>query len=318
MIRFLRPGGVTIESVDDPDAAWRLPADAVWIDLVRPSIEEEHLVENQLGLLLPTREDMVEIEASSRVYHEDGASFMTALLLINSASERPTTDPVTFVLTGERLITIRYADPTSFELFESQLDRTPCIDGLQIFLGLLETIVDRAADILESAGSEVEAISHEVFDGKPQNGFRKVLKRLGRAQSMNGKIRESLVSLTRILGFSQLAPQVAEDQGVRERLRGLARDVASITDHATYQAGQGTFLLDAALGQINIEQNDIIKIFSVASVAFLPPTLIASIYGMNFHHMPELDWPWGYPLAVAAMVLSAALPLWWFKRRGWL
>jgi magnesium transporter len=318
MLRILRSGAKALETAPEPLGDWRLPEDAVWIDLYKPTLEQERRVEGALGLSLPTREDMVEIEASSRLYQEDGATFTTANLLCNSEGELPTNEPVTFVLAGERLVTIRYAEPRSFPLYEAQLERQDCATGLSVLLGLLDVIVDRSADILEKIGGEVEAMSHEIFGGRRAGGFRPILQRLGRAQHVNGKLRDSLVTLGRMTGFVQLDPRVEHDREARGHLKSLARDLSSITDHATYVSSQAVFLLDAALGQINIEQNDIIKIFSVAAVAFLPPTLIASIYGMNFHHMPELDWRVGYPLAIGAMVLSAAVPLWWFKRKGWL
>jgi magnesium transporter len=319
MLRVLRhgapgfePGGLT------PD--WVLPADAVWIELVDPTRAEEVAVEKSIGLLLPTREEMSEIEASSRLYQEDGGTFMTATVLVNADGDLPTAAPVTFVLTGQRLVTIRYVEPKSFAVFAAQAERQPslCPSGAQTFLGLLDAVIDRTADILERTATEVEVQSRIIFSRPRGAAFEAILNRLGRAQIINSKARDSLVSLARLLSFASLAEQFEGDKELRDHLKSLQRDVQSITDHSGYLSGNITFLLDAALGLINIEQNAIFKIFSVFSVMFLPPTLVAGIYGMNFVHMPELNWLHGYPFALFLMIIAAAGPLLWFKRRGWL
>lgn len=319
MLRVLRqgapgfePGGLTPE--------WRLPADAVWIELVDPTRAEEVAVEQSIGLLLPTREEMAEIEASSRLYQEDGGTFMTATILVNAEGELPTAAPVTFVLAGDKLVTIRYVEPRAFSVFAAQAERQPslCPHGPQTFLGLLDAVVDRTADILERTASEVETQSRTIFSRPRGAAFEKILSRLGRAQNVNAKARDSLVSLARLLSFASLAEQFEGDKELRDHLKSLQRDVQSITDHSSYLSGNITFLLDAALGFINIEQNQIFKIFSVFSVVFLPPTMIAGIYGMNFEHMPELRWMEGYPLALCMMLAAALIPLIWFRRKGWL
>ena len=192
-----------------------------------------------------------------------------------------------------------------------------------VLLGLLEAVVDRAADILERIGADVDAISREVFqqgtDAKRSTDFQSVLSKVGRKGDLCSKARESLVSIGRIATFLM---QVAMDNNwapeIRARFKTLGRDVHSLTDHASFLASKIAFLMEATLGMIGIEQNAIIKIFSVAAVVFLPPTLIASIYGMNFEHMPELEWSLGYPWALGLMLVSAFLPYWYFKRKGWL
>ncbi len=319
MLRVLRQGAPGFEpGGQTPD--WRLPADAVWIELVDPTRAEEVAVEQSIGLLLPTREEMAEIEASSRLYQEDGGTFMTATILVNAEGELPTAAPVTFVLAGDKLVTIRYVEPRAFSVFAAQAERQPslCPHGPQTFLGLLDAVVDRTADILERTASEVETQSRAIF-GRPRGvAFEKILSRLGRAQNVNAKARDSLVSLARLLSFASLAEQFEGDKDLRDHLKSLQRDVQSITDHSSYLSGNITFLLDAALGFINIEQNQIFKIFSVFSVVFLPPTLIAGIYGMNFLHMPELSWKEGYPMALGLMLIAALAPLIWFRRKGWL
>ena len=319
MLRVLRVAAPDFETPSGPLDAWRLPADAVWVELVEPTREEELCVERELAVPLPTREEMAEIEPSSRLYQEDGATVMTAMVLYNADGERPSAQPVTFVLAHRRLVTIRYFEPKSFKLFAAQAKRQPslCPNGAQTFIGLIDAIVDRTADVLERTQAEVEALSHHVFEPSPTD-FEKVLAQLGRAQSVNAKIRESLVSLARLASFAGLAEDIGTDPDHRKHLQTATRDVQSLLDHASYVSSNITFLHDAALGLINLEQNKIIKIFSVAAAAFLPPTLIASIYGMNFEHMPELKWELGYPMAIGLMVLSGVVPLWVFKRLGWL
>ena len=322
MLKILRAGSTAFEDGAPPsaEADWSLPADAVWIDLHNPTRDEEHRIERALGLLLPTREEMLEIEVSSRVYQDGDATFMTALVLYNTSSDTPSAEPITFVLTKERLVTIRYIEPKSFGAFVAQAHRQPslCPSAAHTFLGLVEAIVDRTADLIERTAAEVEHVAGAVFAERHPDKYRDVLTRLGRAQGVNAKVRDSLVSLARLASFASLADTIEASRDLTDRLKSISRDVQSLLDHVTYLSTNISFLLDTSLGLINIEQNAIIKIFSVAAVAFLPPTLIASIYGMNFEHMPELDWRLGYPLAIGLMLLSALLPLLWFRRKGWL
>lgn len=310
----------------DPSAETPFPPDTVWIDLFNPTHDEEQYSERHLGIFLPTREEMQEIEASSRLYQEDGAMFMTASVLYATETDAPGTAPITFVLKGQTLITIRYAEPKSFAGFIAHAERQPmlCPSGSATLIGLLESIVDRTADILERVASEVDALSQRIFKVHEAEHKRTTneeleanLKLIGRSQNLVSKVRESLVSLARLLSFLAVG-DATKDKAFRIHLKSLSRDVQSLTDHATYLGSNITFLLDASMGMINIEQNAIIKIFSVAAVVFLPPTLVASIYGMNFDVMPELKWAIGYPFAIGLMILSAVLPYLWFKRKGWL
>lgn len=303
-----------------------LPAAALWFDLLHPTRQEEHRVEGHLGLEVPTREDMLEIEASSRVYREGDALFMTAILLANTDTDLPEATPVSFILTDRSLVTIRYSEPRSVQTFLARAERAPggYHSGEAVLIGLLEAVVDRTADILERLGLEIEALTREVLEHQhsrpgPGREFREILQNIGKRADLNGKARESLVSLGRIRTFLGQGLVTRENnKGLRSRLKTLGRDINSLTDHASFLSNKFNFLLDATLGMINIEQNAIIKIFSVAAVVFLPPTLIASIYGMNFRFMPELGWRLGYPFALALMIVSAIIPYWFFKRRRWL
>jgi magnesium transporter len=304
----------------------RITPETVWIDLVNPKREEENKIERALKLEVPTREEQREIEASSRLYQENGAHFMTATVLYQTETAEPATTPVTFILAGDRLITLRYAEPRAFSLFAARCRRPdPALtNGTAVLLGLIETIIDRMADYIERIQGEVEALSRSIFEMKGgtasrQKRFDVMLKSIGREGELTSRARESTHSLGRLLTFlTQVVNERRADKLMKARVRTAARDVASLTDHVSFLSNKIVFLLDATLGMINIEQNNIIKIFSIVAVVLLPPTLIASIYGMNFELMPELQWTYGYPLALLAMVISAVLPYFFFKRKGWL
>jgi len=303
------------------------PEEAVWIDLVKPTLQEDKLVESLLGIAVPTREEMQEIEVSSRLYVENGARYMTATLMCHSDTATPMTTPVTFILSAHRLLTVRYDAPRPFAIVEHKLARGAAaakLSGEAVFIDLLDAVIDRAADILERAGMEVDAISHSIFEPETDEGdppsYQDVLKALGRKGDLTSKVRESLVSIGRLLLFlSNEAETMRWAKDARAHLQSMRRDTASLSDHATYLANKINFLLSAMLGVVNIEQNAIIKIFSIAAVIFMPPTLIASIYGMNFHSgMIELDWAFGYPFALVLIVLAAVVPIFFFKWKKWL
>src|SRR5689334_14158182 len=304
-----------------------LPDSAVWIDLVGPSQGEDKLVEKFLGIAVPTREEMQEIEVSSRLYVENGARYMTATLMCQSDTSTPKTTPVTFILAGHRLVTVRYDEPRPFAIVEYKLSRSSAgnVTGESVLVDLLDAVIDRSADILERIASEVDAISRKIFEVDEERdveapAYKDVLKELGRKGDLTSKVRESLVSIGRLLLFLHSEAETMRwPKDSRTHLQSMRRDTASLSDHATYLANKVTFLLEAMLGVVNIEQNNIIKIFSIAAVIFMPPTLVASIYGMNFHHnMIELDWEYGYPIAIFLMVLSAVLPILFFKWKKWL
>ncbi len=300
-------------------AGWSLPAGAVWIDLELPTRDEELALEHALSINLPTREEMAALEPSSRLYRENNATFMTTSLLHQPAEGHAVEAPVTFVLTDGVLVTIRYSELRAFTAFLARVEEPPTFSrGGECFVDLLDAVVERLASILEQTAQNVEAASQETFSRDAVASFRPLLSALAQSQAMTAKVRTSLASLARMLSFATLAPEVENDQERKRHLHALQRDVQSLTEHSSFLSGNVAFLLDAALGLINIQQNGIIKFFSVVAVVFLPPTLFASIWGMNFHHMWELDQPWGYPLAIAVMICSGLLPYWWFRRKGML
>lgn len=300
--------------------------DAIWIDMISPTDAEESEIEQLIGVGVPTKDEMEEIEISSRLYNENGAAFMTALLPAHADGDDAQMHPVTFVLTKKQLITIRYHEPRAFQTFPQRAEKVAMIGDTSedVLVALLEAVVDRLADILERTGRDIDSISRDIFRRKGEKptrsqDFQKTLESIGRKGDLTSNIRDSLVTLERLVGFlGQGTLERKSVKEIRERIKTLSRDVRSLADHASFFSQKITFLLDATLGMINIEQNAIIKIFSVAAVVFLPPTLVASIYGMNFDYMPELKWLLGYPFAIGAMVLSAILPFLYFKHRRWL
>jgi len=302
-------------------------AEATWIDLLAPSRDEESAVEALLGIEVPTPEEMREIETSSRLYRDRDAAVITLRVTNKSNVPAPLLVDVTFILTPSRLITLRYADPTPFRIFVSRAEREGALmaSADSAAIGLMEAIIDRAADLLEGIGDELGGLSSEIFAqdasvtaGPAKTDLGAVMKRIGRSGDLASMVRESVHGLGRSLPFLRLEAKGRLAPDVSVRLDTLRRDTKSLLDHDAYLVGKIHFLLDSTLGLINIQQNAIIKIFSVAAVIFLPPTLIASIYGMNFQHMPELAWLLGYPWALGLMGVSAVLPYWFFKRRGWL
>jgi len=196
------------------------------------------------------------------------------------------------------------------------------VNGESVLMDLLDAVIDRAADILERIGTEVDQVSHDIFEpegASADRSYKDILKALGRKGDLTSKVRESLVSINRLLLYlANEADSMRWAKETRAQLRGMQRDVQSLTDHAAYLSNKITFLLDALVGVVSLEQNNIIKVFPVAAVVLMPPTLIASIYGMNFKNMPELDWPLGYPLAIALMLGAAVLPYLIFKWKRWL
>lgn len=299
--------------------------DALWIDLLNPTREDEQMTETILKLEIPTLEEMQEIEITSRLYKEKNNLYMTATMMAKSDFE-PEYDAVTFIVTKRRLITIRYIEPQAFKQFEIHIANLEPSEHhpLALLIGLLESSIDRIADILERIGHNLDHQTQSIFHLQPIDNepikldFQTTLRIIGQNGDLAAKTRESLVSFNRIVTFLDQSEVEKLENTVVIRLHNLTKDIRSLSDHVSFLLNKVTFLLDATLGMINIEQNNIIKIFTVSAVIFLPPTLIASIYGMNFQNMPELHWKWSYPLAIMLMLLSSWLPFKYFKYRKWL
>jgi len=306
----------------------RIPDEATWIDLEEPTHDEEKLVERCIGVDVPTQDEMAEIEPSSRLYEKDGALYMTVSTLRGVEEHLPTTAPIGFVLAGKRLVTIRYATPKPVRTFENHARRDPELvrDGPTALVRLLDAIIDRLADEIENVSARMEELSQEIFQESgdqrriPAEKLTALLTRVGRTQTLLTKIRYSAVSTLRMLSFFGASNLIHDEQQkeLRHHLASLTADVTALSEHVSYLIDSLQFLLDASLGLISIEQNAAMKLFSWTAVVFLPPTLIAGIFGMNFHYMPELSWRYGFPLSLALMLTCAISPYLYFKKRGWI
>ena len=325
MLRAYGPGcdGAIVKSKSE-----KIPGESTWIDLESPTADEEALVERCVRLNIPTQTEMAEIEPSSRLYEREAALYMTVSVLFGVDDGRPTTTPIGFVLADNRLVTIRYATPKPLRAFIEHVQREPDLvrDAETALVRLLDAIIDRLADELENLSGEMERISSHIFhrdmDDRriPAQRLTALLTRIGRAQTLLAKIRYSAVSTIRMLSFLSGSNRIHEASAadLRHHITSLSTDVTSLSEHASFLSDNLTFLLDASLGLISIEQNAAMKLFSWAALIFLPPTLIAGIYGMNFKHMPELEWLSGYPFAMTLIFLSAVVPILYLKKRGWI
>jgi magnesium transporter len=318
-----RAGSIEMETIHAGDP---IPGDVLWIDLYNPTAEEEVAVEQQLDVEILTREEVWKNQVLNRFYTEDGVSYMTSAIITKVDTPYPQTSAVTFVRAENYLLTIRYIMPTSFNNFSHRLahGKRSFITGSEVLEGLLEEIITRVAYNSEIVVNELDKLSHDIFganvlDTKKSNqtlAMKAVLKRLGASADLNSQISESLHSISRMLVFfRQIGSNGPE---VNAGIDTLIADVNSLIAQTSFLADKITFQLDATLGVINVEQNQIVKVFTILAVFFMPPTLISSIYGMNFRVMPELDWSIGYPIAIALMTTSAFGPFMYFKKKGWL
>ena len=297
----------------------------VWIDLLEPTAEERGRITSEYGLRVPSREALQEIESSSRLRAE--GQVLTLSMPLTVPEER--TDlpaPLGFILSPSLLVSVRFTELHGFADVRARLDKSDVpIDSTAVFAALIESMVDYRADLLESISAQVGAVSKRVFarhiprtrrvvlDG----AMREMLAAVGAAGDRLSEIRESLLGLQRIVGFTcEMAHDWMRPE-IRTRLTTARGDLASLSDYETHLWSRIQFLLDAILGFINTDQNDIFKVLTIVSVVGIPPTLIASMYGMNFHNMPELSWRYGYQFGLALILASTILPILWFKWRGW-
>ncbi|HEU0118793.1 MAG TPA: magnesium transporter CorA family protein [Alphaproteobacteria bacterium] len=299
-----------------------LPSDTIWVDLFKPEDGERDAISQLIGASLPTMAEMQEIETSSRFYVEGDALFMTIDVVAGAETPNPILDVLLIAQTPKCLVTTRYSELCSIATYTNRIKQQSDLfatseDGL---LTLLDAITDRIADILETLGRDVENLSQQIFkirSGKKEKRMQDILGGVGHAGSVTHKIRGSIEGMTRLLSFlaPRLSPRLNADQ--MAKLQAVKGDAAALSDHAQFVAQETSFLLDATLGQINVEQNNILKIMSVVMVAFTPPTFLASLWGMNFHDIPEYNWAWGYPMAWAVMIVTAIIPVIYFKKKGW-
>jgi len=302
-----------------------LTPDIVWIDLLRPSPAETEFVERSTGLHLPSIADLSEIETSSRLRAQHSVLYLSAPLVHRAIADDPQTTPVGFVLGPELLVTLRFEEMTAFTAFGQMAPGS----AAEAFAGLVEAIVDRNADILEHIAAELDLLSHRLFRSGPvERGRRRrpareaadlrvILRRIGASGDLASKIRDGLLGIGRMVPYVESLGAAWLPDEVKPRLETVRHDLHSLSDYDVHLVNKVQLLLDATLGLINVEQNNIIKVLAIVSVVGVPPTLVASMYGMNFKEMPELTWAWGYPFALALILISAVGPLFWFKWRGW-
>lgn len=290
--------------------------EADWIDAQDPSEDERELLRTLLQTDVPESDDVEEIEASARCFVDQSGIHVHSLFLTQEEG-RYNTVSVACILQGERLITVREGEVADFRLMRMRARRGQVESNspTQLLVTLFEQKVENHADALEDIHRQLEGVSHLVLENEEAD-LEEAISQLAELEDSNGKIRLCLMDTQRDISF--LLRHLRNQMAPAETLREIMRDVETLMSHTTFLFDKINFLMDSTQGFINIEQNQIIKIFSIAAVVFLPPTLVASIYGMNFHHMPELDWMLGYPWAIGLMIASGVAPYWYFKSKGWL
>jgi magnesium transporter len=318
MIRSLTRQNLWVEGVV-------IPQDAVWIDLISPTRDEELAAEEFLNVDIPTPEELHGIEASSRLYEEGNAFFMTTNIPVDEGFFRIHLIPTTFVLAKQAFVTLRYEEVRLLDTYMQKLPKQPAgIEPARLFFNVLQIVIDSVADLVEQAISDVEHVSISIF---PRGDTRhilssseilKLLLRIGVCGEGVSLLRESLGGLHRLSGFLFKVAERPEFSIYTNELKVCEKDISTLVDSSSFISNRIAFLLNATLGLVNLQQNDIIKIFSVVSVILLPPTLFASLWGMNFRYMPELSSPFGYPIALVIIVLSSLLPYLYCKKRRWL
>ncbi len=330
MLQAFECGDRRLVAVDAQSAPDKL-AGIYWVDLADPTPEEFAFAARVTGLTLPSEANVVEIENSSRLAI-NGDVMTVTMPLVTRSPHGLEGSACGFVLAPDRLVTVRFARSLAFDKFTEQPHETGAPETAHsafIFVGLLEAIVDRQADALERLRADLDRLSHDVFRGpslaeqrkeKPARNeeakLRHMLSTLGVAHDNISFLRDSQLGIARIAPYAVSSLNWLPEQVV-QRLKTLQSDIASLNEFSTHLSDNVQFLLDATLGLINISQSTLMKVFTVVAVIGIPPTLVAGIYGMNFHDMPELSWKYGYAYGWSVIVLSAVLPLIWFRIKGW-
>ena len=296
---------------------------ALWIDLYRP-LDQQVRAATALGYEIPTLADMEEIEISNRLYTDNGTIYMTAVLPGQLPDGTHVAMPVTFIVDERRLVTVRHHAPRPFETFPTRADRSSsgCGSPARVFLGLIEEIIGRLADLSEGVAKQLDATAAKVLTMNSANDAQALqvsLVTVGQQAELMSRVRMGLLSMDRILSY-HAANSVHQPDSARLRPQhaALQRDIQALEVHADFMGSRIAMTVDATMGMIGLQQNDRVRILSVVAALFLPPTLIASIYGMNFTHMPELELSWGFPMALGLMIGSAVLTFLVLKWRKWL
>ena len=304
-----------------------MPTEIIWADLVNPTDEEKQFVEKLLKIRVPTEDSLSEIEASSRLILDNGTLYLSSpAVRLNEDNEAEVT-PVGFVIGPHVLVTVRFAQSPIFDAIGKRIGSDESLEnGMCVFTSLIEAMVDRGADVLEQLGAKVDQLSRGVFKGglvrtkrpvRSSRNMREALENVGELADRLAKARDVLLGVGRIASYSNDVGNERITAASKKRLEAVAKDVASLSDYETRLSDKIQLLLDAVLGFINIQQNELFKILTIVSVVGVPPTILVGVWGMNFKNMPELSWTLGYPLALLAIIASGVLPLIWFKLRGW-
>jgi magnesium transporter len=310
-----------------PEAAeGALPDDCRWIDLIDPTPDEVALVRDRFGFDVPTQAVLEEIEATSRLRSRDGILYMSAPLISGISTDHWQVAPTGFILSADHCVTVRFAELDAFDSAIEDIRHRANISAPEVLVRLLEEVVDRAADHLERAAESVSQASHAVFFDELKTRrlsrntalLHDTMRKIGRASDRASRVRYAFLSIGRIASFVIDRCEAKFAEPVRDRFDAVRHDIASLDEFETSLAGRIQFLQDAAAGFINIEQNEVVKVLTVVSVVGVPPVLVVGIYGMNFKYMPELQWHLGYPFAILLCILSAVLPLLWFRWRDWI
>ena len=280
------------------------------------------------GFALPTRDDIAEIESSSRVSTADGVFYLNSPISYRDAEGRSALAPVGFALSEHRLVTIRFAEMPVFDKFAEHFARRPCGSSAEAFAGIIEALIDRLADVLEHIAADLDMLSRQTFrvedagqrrsTRNANRNLRRTLTSIGQSGDAIGNLPDTLLGLTRIVAYTQQSAAAWLPAAIKERLATVRQDLASLNDYDQQLSAKTSFLLDAVMGFISIEQNNIFKVLTVVSVVGIPPTFVVGLYGMNFKNMPEYDWAWGYPWSWALIIVSIVIPLVWFRLKDWI
>jgi magnesium transporter len=326
MLSFHAAGKDGIKVVTD---ATTIPSEVSWIDALRPDAQDIAFLERTLKIEVPTLETLSEIETSSRLRSEKDWLYLSIPMIHWADGFMPALTPLGFVLSKDILLTVRFKQMKALDDARETISRCPAqAGGPGALVAILAAIVDRAADALEGAGADLDGLSEEIFGTnhatprrhKPREDgeqLRLVLRKVGRNGDLTSKIEDLLLGMARMIPYvaANAAPYL--ESSIRAKLKSLQRDIASLNDYETHLTDKIQFLLDATLGLTNIDQNNIFRILTVVSVIGIPPTFVASMYGMNFKNIPEYDWSFGYQYGLLLIALSAIVPIIWFKWRGW-
>ncbi|MBU5379046.1 magnesium/cobalt transporter CorA [Pantoea septica] len=291
---------------------------SVWVDLIEPEEGERDRVQSELGQSLATRPELEDIEASARFFEDEDGLHIHSFFFYEDAEDHAGNSTVAFTIREGRLYTLRERELPAFRLYRMRARNQTLIDGnaFELLLDLFETKIEQLADEIENIYSALEKLSRVIMEGQQGEEYDQALSRLAELEDIGWKVRLCLMDTQRALNFLVRKARLPNNQ--LEQAREILRDIESLLPHNESLFQKVNFLMQAAMGFINIEQNRIIKIFSVVSVVFLPPTLVASSYGMNFEFMPELKWSFGYPAAIGLMILAGLAPYLYFKRKNWL